>query len=152
MSGSSGSEERRRGRAPLLSMPQCQQIAAEFDGTTKTIDRLLDKWRRVIPGLKRHNIATAARRGGYATSKERKAWTDAEDQFLRDNWHRLSGDEIARQLGRTFTSVNLRHKRLGIGRYNGQELTIRVLEDLTKLDHRPWHDFTARGWLKARKR
>lgn len=152
MSDTSGSEERRRGRAPLLSLPQCQQIAAEFDGTTKTIDQLLAKWRKVVPGLKRHNIATAARRGGYETSKERKAWTDAEDRFLRDNWHRLSGDEIARQLGRTFTSVNLRHKRLGIGRYDGQELTIRDLEDLTKLDHRQWHDFIARGWLKARKR
>ena len=136
MSNTVHSEEGRRGRAPLLSLPQCQQIAGEFDGTTKTIDRLLAKWRKVVPSLKRHNIATAARRGGYATSKERKAWTDAEDQFLRDNWHRLSGDEIAKHLGRTFTSVNLRHKRLGIGRYDGQELTIRDLEDLTKLDHR----------------
>ena len=27
-----------RGRAPLLSQEQCQQIASEFDGTTKTID------------------------------------------------------------------------------------------------------------------
>jgi len=142
----------RSGRAPLLTIEQCRQIAGEFDGTTKTIDCLLAKWRQVVPGLKRHNIVAAARRGGYETSKQRKAWTDAEDQFLRDNWHRLSGDEIAERLGRTFTSVNLRHKRLGIGRYDGHELTIRDLEDLTKLDHRQWNDFIARGWLKVRKR
>lgn len=141
-----------RGRAPLLSQEQCQQIASEFDGTTKTIDRLLSIWRQVVPGLKRHNLATAARRGGYSTTKERKAWSDDEDQFLRENWHRLSGDEIAKQLGRTFTSVNLRHKRLGIGRYEGHELTIRDLEELTRIDHRQWHDFIERGWLKARKR
>jgi superfamily II DNA or RNA helicase len=146
------SDAAHRGRIPLLTIEQCRQIAGEFDGTTRTIDRLLTEWREVVPGLKRHNIAAAARRGGYATSKERKAWTDAEDQFLRDNWHRLSGDEIAQRLERTFTSVNLRHKRIGIGRYDGHELTIRDLEVLTKLDHRQWHDFIARGWLKARKR
>jgi superfamily II DNA or RNA helicase len=144
--------EPRRGRAPLLSIEQCRQIAVEFDGSTETIDRLLAHWRPLVPGLKRHNIATAARRGGYTTSKQRKAWSKEEDQFLRDNWHRLSGDEIAQRLGRSFTSVNLRHKRLGIGRYDGHELTIRDLEDLMRIDHRQWHDFIDRGWLKARKR
>jgi hypothetical protein len=142
----------RRRPAPLLSSEQCRQIAAEFDGTTETIDRLLAAWRDVVPGLQRHNIASAARRGGYVSNKPRKPWTAAEDQFLKDHWHMLSGDEIARQLGRTFTSVNLRRKRLGIVRYDGDELTIRDLEALTRLDHRQWHEFIEQGWLRARQR
>ena len=142
----------RRGPTPLLSLAQCRQIAAEFDGTTATIDRLLSVWREVVPGLQRHNIASAARRGGYVSHKPRKPWTAAEDQFLRDHWHRLSGDEIAQQMGRTFTAVNLRRKRLGIARYDGEELTVRDLEALTRLDHRQWHDMIEKGWLQVRQR
>lgn len=125
----SSSPMRRQGRAPLLSIEQCRQIAGQFDGTTETIDRLLTQWREVVPGLRRHNIAAAARRGGYVTSRRRKAWTEFEDRFLRDNWHRLSGDEIAKRLGRTFASVNLRHQRLGIARRGGRDRTISGLED-----------------------
>ena len=143
---------RRRGPTPLLSLEQCRQIAAEFDGTTRTIDRLLSEWRGVVPGLQRHNIASAARRGGYVSHKPRRPWTAAEDQFLKDHWHRLSGDEIARQLERTFASVNLRRKRLGIMRYDGEELTIRDLEALTRLDHRQWREFIEQGWLHVRQR
>jgi hypothetical protein len=51
-----------------------------------------------------------------------------------------------------FNSVNLRRKRLGIGAYDGDEFTIRDLEDITKIDHRQWHDFIANGWLNARQR
>jgi hypothetical protein len=51
------------GRQPLLTMAQCRQIAGEFDGSTDTIDRLLARWRDVVPTLQRHHIVTAARRG-----------------------------------------------------------------------------------------
>ena len=48
--------------------------------------------------------------------------------------------------------MNLRRKRLGIGRYVGDELTIRALEQATGLDHRQWQHFIEQGWLSARKR
>ena len=136
----------------LLSMDECRQIAGEFDGTTECIDALLKKWSAIKPGVKRHTIIRAAKRGGYQTTKDRKDWTPDEDRFLRENWHRMSADEIAAALGRGFNSVNLRRKRIGIGRYDGEDLTIRDLEELTRIDHRQWHDFVARGWLRARQR
>ncbi len=140
------------GRQTLLSMDECRQIAAAFDGTTACIDALLATWSAIKPGLKRHHIANAAKRGGYQTTKDRKAWTPEEDKFLEEHWHQMSGDAIAAALGRSFTSVNLRRKRIGISRYDGEELTIRDVEALTRIDHRQWQEFIARGWLKARQR
>lgn len=142
----------RRGRVPVLSDADCAEIAASFDGTTQRIDALLGQWKAARPGLKRHNIVQAAKRGGYRTAKKRKAWSKEDDKFIVDNWHRMSGDEVAGALGRTFDSVNLRRKRLGVGRYDGDELTVRDLEELTRIDHRQWHDFIERGWLNARHR
>lgn len=136
----------------LLSIDECRQIAGEFDGTTERVDALLKKWSAIKPGVKRHTIIRAAKRGGYQTTKERKAWTPEEDRFLRENWHHMSADEIAAALGRRFNSVNLRRKRIGVGRYEGEDLTIRDLEELTRIDHRQWHDFVTRGWLRTRQR
>lgn len=113
------SPNRQRGRTgpqPMLTAEHCREIAREFDGTTKSIDQLLAKWRLVVPGLKRHNIIAAARRGGYVTKNGRKPWTTGELRFLRESWHRLSVNEIAQQLGRSRASVDLRRKRLGLGR------------------------------------
>lgn len=140
------------GRQPLLSLDECRQIAAVFDGTTACIDALLAHWSALRPGVKRHTIINAAKRGGYTTTKDRRAWTPEEDRFLEANWHKMSGDAVASALGRSFTSVNLRRKRIGISRYDGDELTIRDLEGLTQIDHRQWQEFIARGWLKARQR
>jgi hypothetical protein len=140
-----------KGRS-LLSIDECRQIAGEFDGTTERIDALLKKWSAIKPGVKRHTIIRAAKRGGYQTTKDRKDWTPEEDRFLRDNWHRMSADDIGAALGRSFNSVNLRRKRIGIGRYTGEDLTIRDLEELTRIDHRQWHDFIARGWLRVHQR
>jgi len=135
-----------------FSAGECAEIAAEFDGTTPGIDRLMAKWSALKHGLGRNDIVRAARRGGYTTAKARQGWSESHDQFLRENWHRMSGDEVAAALGRTFNSVNLRRKRLGIGRYEGEDLTIRDLETLTRLDHRQWQEFIERGWLRARRR
>jgi len=142
----------KRGRVPMLSLEQCKQIAAEFDGTTTRLDKLLATWSSVCPGLKRHNMVQAAKRGGYKTSKQRKPWTKQEDKYIAKNWHRMSADAIAAALGRSFNSVNLRRKRIGIGKYDGEDLTVRDIEELTRIDHRQWHEFIDRGWLRARRR
>ena len=75
-----------QGRQTLLDLDECRQIAAAFDGTTSCIDALLATWSTIKPGLKRHHITNAARRGGYQTTKDRKAWTPEEDKFLEDHW------------------------------------------------------------------
>jgi superfamily II DNA or RNA helicase len=141
-----------QGRALLFSIGECAEIAREYDGSSRSVDALFSKWSALKPGLKRHAIGPAAGRGGYKATTARKGWTSDEDDFLRDHWHRMSGDEVAAALGRSFNSVNLRRKRVKIGRYDGEDLTIRDLEALTRLDHRQWHEFIARGWLKARER
>jgi hypothetical protein len=135
-----------------FSDADCRAIAREYDGTTERIDALVSRWRAKRDGVTRRSIATAAKRGGYVSTRERRTWTDVEDGFLRGNWHEMSGDEVAKALGRSFNSVNLRRKRLGIGRYDGDEWTIRDLQDLTRLDHRQWQEFIDRGWLTARRR
>ena len=78
------SQGKKRGRAPMLSLEQCKQIAAAFDGTTDQIDELLATWSMLRPGLGRHNIVQAAKRGGYETSKQRKSWTRAGRQVHRE--------------------------------------------------------------------
>lgn len=99
--------------------------------------------------MKRHNIIAAAKRGGYRSSKNRKSWRAQEDDWLRENWHRRSPQEVATHLGRSVTSVVLRKKRIGIGRYDGTDLTIRDIESVLRVDHRLWHAFIDKGWLKA---
>lgn len=121
-------------------------IAAGYDGTTQALDRLVAQH-----GFKRHQIRRIAIQGGYAPTKSRRSWTEEEDQFLRANWHWLSVEQIATKLDRTTKSVIMERKRLGITRFDDAEmLNIREIEEHTRIDHRLWHDFIERGWLKAR--
>lgn len=138
---------RKAGKAPLFSDDECASIAGRYDGTTATIDALLREY--AARGAKRHNIVCAAKRGGYRTARVRKDWTEKERQWMRKNWHRYSPAEVATHLGRSVVSVTLEKKRLGIGRYDGEDFTIRELEELLRLDHRFWHEFIAKGWLRA---
>lgn len=151
-------------RTSSLSQEECNAIAKEFDGKTQTIDRLWRAWVEIKPGLKRHQIAKAAVRGGYKTQAVRKPWNDpAEEEFLLQNWRLMSGDEMAAALGRSFNSVHVHYKRLkaaederladsDVVRDSGDEFTIKDLEDLTGVGHRQWSDFIERKWLRARRR
>ena len=138
---------KKKGRAPLFSDEECAQIAARYDGTTETIDALLREYS--ARGAKRHNIVNAAKHGGYRTARQRKDWSPAEDDWLREHWHKYSPGEVATRLGRSVVSVTLRKKRLGIRRYDGPDLTIHDLEAALRIDHRFWHEFIEKGWLKA---
>lgn len=122
-------------------------IVRRYDGTTETINALCAQY-----GMKRHNVTRIAKEGGYISTKVRGTWTEADDEFLRENWHKLSPEKVAEKLGRTVTSCVLRKKRIGIGRYDGPDLNILDVEKITKIDHRLWHDFIERGWLKVWRR
>ncbi|TXG79094.1 MAG: hypothetical protein E6R14_11715 [Thermomicrobiales bacterium] len=138
---------RKRGKAALFTEDECRAIAAQYDGTSATIDALLLE--HAERGAKRFHVINAARRGGYRTARVRKDWSPAEDAWLQDNWHKCSPEEVARHLGRTVTSVVIRKKRIGVARYDGPDYTIRELEALLKIDHRQWHEFIDRGWLRV---
>ena len=138
---------KRKGKPTLFSDDECRAIAARYDGRTETIDALLREY--AARSVRRHNIINAALRGGYKTTRVRKDWSSKEDDWIRENWHMHSPEEVAKHLGRSVVSVTLRRKRLNIGRYDGPDLTIHDLESLLRLDHRFWHEFIARGWLKA---
>lgn len=120
------------------------EIARRYDGTSEVISALCGEF-----GLLRHNVHRIAKAAGYRTTKQRKAWDEKENEYLRQHWHRSSPDTIATHLGRSVQSVVLQKKRIGIGRYDGDDLTIHDLEAATKVDHRQWHEFIERGWLKA---
>lgn len=139
-----------RGRIPLFSQDECVAIAARYDGTTATIDALVAEY--AGRGAKRKNIFDAARRGGYRSRRVRRDWTEQERQWMRENWHRFSPAEVAARLGRSVCSVVVEKKRLGIGRYDGADLTIHDLEKATGLDHRSWQAFIDKGWLRAWRR
>lgn len=88
----------------------------------------------------------------YGSTSSDRPWTTAEDDFLRNEWHLLPVDEIARRLDRDVAAVNVRRRRLGIRRYDGDELTLRALQRLTGLGEPRWRELIDRGWLQVRMR
>jgi hypothetical protein len=122
----------KRGRQPLLSGADCAAIADVFDGTTGRIDALLREWVQRRPGVKRHSIIQAARRGGYRAARQRMGWSADEDAFLVDNGQRMRIGQLAAALGRSFNAVKLRRRRLGIGRCTGGARTLREHELLPR--------------------
>ncbi len=72
---------------------------------------------------------------GLCYAVDRKDWTPAETAFLWDHaGHRLSG-WIAKQLGRSETSVVLKFKRMKISRRVREGYTLRELELCFGIDH-----------------
>ena len=132
-------------RKPVFTEKQIRQILRRYDGRSETITELVKKFR-----CARHNIRATAFANGYCTTRKRKSWSPREDAYIKENWGRISGDEMCAALGRTYNSINLRRKRLGAWstRDRTDSYCIRDLEQLTGIDHRYWHDFESRGWLR----
>lgn len=131
---------------PVFTDKQIREIVRRYDGRSETITALVKKFR-----CKRHNIRATAKRHGYRSARQRKSWSAQEDAYIKENWGRISGDAMCAALGRTFNSINLRRKRLGAWstRDRTDSYCIQDLERLTGIDHRHWHDFVARGWLRT---
>lgn len=129
---------------PILTECQIAAIGRAYDGTTETIERLLRRFRH----LKRHNILNAAKRAGYHTSRHRKTWTPADDEILRAQYGRIPAADLATQLGCSEVALNLRRKRLGFSTRDLEDLCVRDLEELFKVDHRLWQRFFEQGWLR----
>jgi hypothetical protein len=137
---------------PILSDAECKEIASAFDGSSASIDALWEQWKRLKPGLKRHNVGQAARRGGYQTAKPARRWITSDDRFLRDNWHLMPPESLAEVLGRSLHAVLARRQKLGIRRSATDEFTPRGLQKLTGINSQRWHSFIEAGLLASRNR
>jgi hypothetical protein len=133
-------------RPLILNPEQVADIARRYDGKRETIAALILEF-----GVERHNIHSAARRGGYKTKQVRIEWTPEKDQYLIDNWGKVPPHEIYAHLGipENSTSVFNKLKRIGHSTRDNEDLTIHDIEHLTKLDHRLWHRFIDAGWLRS---
>lgn len=97
-------------------------------------------------------LRTAEPQSRYGSTSADRPWTSAEDDLLRNEWHLLSVEEIARRLDRDVATVNVRRRRLGIRRYDGDELTLRALQRLTGIGEYRWRELIDLGWLQVRMR
>jgi ribosomal protein L34 len=130
----------------IFSAQEELYIAAQYDGTSATITRLLNE----LGKGSRHNICRVAQAHGYKTAKKRKAWSAEETALLRSLWGKVSGEAICKRLGRTYQSINLQRKRAGgFSTRDDEGHRIIDLERMFKIDHRQWQEFKARGWLKT---
>lgn len=133
--------------APLLNDKQLAEIARVYDGKAETVDALMKKFK-----VRRHNITTAAKRLGKSRKKEPN-WTEADDEYLVENYGHISVEEIARHLGRSPGAVSLRAKRdLKVStRTIADEIgyTIWDLESMGLPDHRLLRRFIDEGELRA---
>lgn len=128
----------------VLTDAQLRVIARTYDGETETIDRLVRRF-----GCERHNITAAATRLGKVKRGRRKDWSEEEDDYLRRNWGRVSLAEMQAALGRGACSLQNRKKRLKLSSWDLEDYTIRDIEQATRIDHRLWHSFIEKGWVKA---
>ena len=93
---------------PVFTDKQIREIVRRYDGRSETITALVKKFR-----CARHNIRATALRHGYCSTRKRKSWSPREDAYIKENWGRISADQMCAALGRTYNSINLRRKRLG---------------------------------------
>lgn len=132
------------GPKPMFTAAECLAIASEYDGMTETIDELVRKYK-----VKRHNIAFAARRGGYKTKRSKIEWTPERDAYLVEQWGKIPPAQVYAYLGCSPASVFNRLKRIGHSTRDNPDFTVYDVEHLTKIDHRQWRGWIERGWLKA---
>jgi hypothetical protein len=126
-------------------------LCANRDGQGYFVSRLA-RVSVIFPDRRRRALRAAEPPGRYAVRVAGKPWTHEHDEFLRNQWHLLPVEEIARQLGRSVAAVNRRRCKLGIRRYDGDELTLRALQRATGLAGRRWREVVERGWLQVRLR
>lgn len=127
-----------------LSEEQRRLLLAGYDGRSETIDALQPHF----PGVPRWRICKWAQELGL-TRGDRKFWTDEELLRLRDLLGVLPSKEIARRLGRSVASVEIKAKRLGISLRVSDGYTLRELEEGLGADHHKIEGWIARGWLRG---
>jgi hypothetical protein len=126
-------------------------LCADADGRGFFVSRLA-RGSVIFPDRRQRALRAAEPPGRYVVRVAGKPWTPEHDEFLRNQWHLLPVEEIARRLGRSVAAVNRRRCKLGIRRYDGDELTLRSLQRATGLAGRRWREVIEHGWLQVRLR
>jgi hypothetical protein len=135
-------------------MDDCRQIAAAYDGTPQSIDRLMAEWGPRKAALKRRHITRAAARGGYKPTTTRRPWSPDDDKWLLQHWSKLSDEELVATLQRPAGAIQQHYRRLrnGAQPLASPRFSLGALRTLTGVDPRDWRDFIRRGWLEAQQR
>ncbi len=89
---------------------------------------------------------------GLCYPADRKEWTPKEERFLWQHAGRRLTHWIAKQLGRSESSVVLKLKRMKISRRWREGYTLRDLELCFGCDHHIIDRWIRQGWLNARRR
>lgn len=127
----------------VLSDYQRHLLLEQYDGRTETIDRLM----RHFPNVPRWRVGRWAQELGIHRG-DRKPWNETELTTLRSLLGVLPSKEIARRMGRTVASVEVRAKRLGISLRCSEGYTMRELSEGLGADHHKIEQWIARGWLR----
>jgi hypothetical protein len=139
---------------PKFSIDECRLVAAEYDGTPQSIDRLMAQWGPHKTGLNRRQITRAAVRGGYKTTSTRRPWSIEDNKWLLQNWSTLSDHELAAKLKRSSGAIQQQYRRLRVDADDRAKprFSLGALHKLTGIDPRDWRVFIALGWLDAEQR
>jgi hypothetical protein len=150
----SKAEQKDQAAAPRFSMDECRQIAAAYDGTPQSIDRLMAEWGPRKAALKRRHITRAAARGGYKPTTTRRPWSPDDNKWLLQHWSKLSDEELVATLQRPAGAIQQQYRRLrdGAPPLANPRFSLGALRTLTGVDPRDWRDFIRRGWLQAQQR
>lgn len=79
-----------------------------------------------------------------------RAWTQEEEDLLREHWGKWSYDRLAKELGRTKTAIQLRAGRLGLPPWleSGDYVTLNTL--LLVMTGRNDYHFMLKSWVEKR--
>ena len=79
-----------------------------------------------------------------------KKWTKEEEEMLMDNWGKLSIETIAKRINRTADAVELKGRRLQLGRqmtaYSSTEVA-----NILGISHRTIYNYMSTGIIEAKK-
>lgn len=90
---------------------------------------------------------------GLCFPADRRPWSDQEVVFLNEYLKMASVNWIAKKLGRSYSSVALKCRRLHIKRAEVREgYTLRALERCFRQNHKTIGKWVKNGWLKTRRR
>lgn len=138
----------RRAKKYVWTPERDQVLQERYDGKVK--GRAAEVARAI--GWPRWSITRRAAALGLCYPVDRKDWTPTEERFLWNHAGRRLTRWIARQLGRSESSVVLKLKRMKISRRFREGYTLRDLELCFGCDHHPIDRWIAKGWLTGRRR
>jgi len=120
-------------------------LRERYDSKTDTITELVELF-----GVPRWVVTHWAQELGLARTKARR-WTEADENYVRRNYHKRNINVLARHLGRTTTAVALKAKRLELCK-SGVGYTLTQACIGLGQDHKKMRRYIEAGHLQASRR